>query len=153
MNLYVVKTGLEDEKLRTWNLISEITKAPAKVGMQSGDHYTPFQLVDLYLCGDVIAGKNFIEYTRAMKGRKQLTYSRGLRELLQVGAEVTDQELAEATDQDARLLAMLSPEAWRTILKRGKRGALLEVASSGDFGLFSTWCRLNGITDLQPNDT
>ena len=152
-NLYIAKVGLEDGNGKTWDLISEITKASAKAGMIVGDRYTPFQLVDLYLCGDLLAGKRFIQYAKAMKGKKQLTYSRGLRELLDIGSEATDQELAEAQDQEARLLAMLSPEAWRHVLKCGKRGDLLEVASSGDFDLFLKYCKLIDIEDLPERPT
>jgi len=147
---YVVKAGLEDDNKKTWSLISEITKAPAKIGMMRGEHYTPFQLVDLWMCGDRAAGGRFVEYDQAMRARKQLTYSRGLRELLKIGAEVTDQELAEAQDQEARLFAMLSPDGWRQVLKSGKRGALLEVVSFGDYSIFRNWCILNGVEDLPP---
>jgi len=149
-SLYVAKVGLEDEKKKTWSLISEITKAPAKVGMMRGDHYVPFQLVDLWMCGDRAAGARFIEYDKAMKGRKQLTYSRGLRELLKIGIETTDQEVAEAQDQEAYNLSRITPDGWRQVLKSGRRGALLEVASSGDHKLFETWCRLNKVEQLPP---
>lgn len=146
---YMAKVGLDDDKNNnTWNLNAEITKGPAKMGMAHGDHYVPFQLADLYMCGDLVAGQRFIEYGEAMKGRRQLTYSRGLRDLLKIGAETTDQELAEAQDQEARLFATLSPEAWRTVLQRSKRGAILEVASTGNYQQFRTYCQAIGIRDL-----
>lgn len=148
MSLYLAKIGLEAEKGNTWNLNSEITKAPAKGGRIVGDNVTPFQHLDLYMCGDVRSGKRFIEYAKAMKGRKQLVPSKGLWELIGAGAEATDQELAEAQDQESRNLSMLSSDNWREVLKLGKRGALLEVASSGDYQLFKTWCKLSGIGDL-----
>jgi hypothetical protein len=148
MSLYLAKVGLEAEKGNTWNLNSEITKAPAKGGRIVGDNVTPFQHLDLYMCGDVRSGKRFIEYAKTMKGRKQLVPSRGLWELIGVEAEATDQELAEAQDQESRNLSMLSEDNWREVLKHGKRGALLEVASSGDYQLFKNWCKLSGIGDL-----
>lgn len=146
--LYIAKVGLEDDKENTWNLVSEITKAPAKMSMAEGDHYTPFQLVDLYMCGDRQAGKRFIEYANAMHRRKQLTYSKGLRLRLKIGQEMDDQEIAEAMDQEARLLATLTPDQWRKVLEKGKRGMILEVASSGDYKLFKAYCETLGITDM-----
>jgi hypothetical protein len=129
-------------------LNSEITKGPAKGGRIMGDNVTPFQHLDFYMCGDVRSGARFIEYCKAMKGHKQLVPSRGLWDLLGVGADASDQELAEAQDQESRNLSMLSDDNWREVLKRGKRGALLEVASAGDYQLFKTWCKLSGIGEL-----
>ncbi len=148
LSQYAIKSGLEDEKKNTWSLVSEITKAPAKSGMKNGDHYTPFQLLDFYICGDLVAGSKFIEYAKAMKGRKQLTYSKDLRGILGLEKESSDQETAEAQDQQARRLSYLSAKAWKIILTSGKRGTLLEVASSGNYKLFRTYCLTLGIDDL-----
>lgn len=129
---YVAKFGHEP-KNAGWSLAAEITKAPAKIGLKYGDHYTPFQLLDLYLGGSMQAGELFREYARAMKGTNQLVWSRYTRELFGLDDELSDEELAAMQEQDAVILARLEPEHWRVILKNEKRSALLEVANTGNF--------------------
>lgn len=127
---YVAKFGHEP-KDQSWSLAAELAKAPAKIG-QNGDHYTPFQLLDLYLAGDHQAGKLFREYAITMKGQKQLVWSRHTRELFGLDDELSDEEIAAQQEQDAVILALLEPEHWRVILKKEKRSALLEVANTGN---------------------
>ena len=128
---YVAKFG-RDPKESAWSLAAEITKAPVKIGLKFGDHYTPFQLLDLRLAGDMHAGKLFREYAETMKGAKQLVWSRYTRELLGLDQEMSDEELAAMQEQDVIILALLKPEHWRVILRKEKRAALLEVANTGN---------------------
>jgi len=128
---YVAKFGREPKE-SGWSLAAEITKAPVKIGLQFGDHYTPFQLLDLYLSGDWQAGKLFREYAITMKGTKQLVWSRYTREMLGLDQELSDEEIAAKQEQDAVILALLKPEHWRVILQKGKRSVLLEVADTGN---------------------
>ena len=56
-----------------------------------------------------------------------------MRELLLPGTEEqSDQEIAEATSEEAILLARLDLAAWAIVLANDARYELLEVASSGD---------------------
>lgn len=128
---YVAKFGHES-KDAGWSLAAEITKAPVKIGLKFGDHYTPFQLLDLYLAGSMQAGMLFREYGITMKGTNQLVWSRYTRELMGLDQELSDEELAAAQEQDAVILALLKPEHWRVILGKEKRAALLEVANTGN---------------------
>jgi len=126
-----------------WGAAFEITKAGAKRGM--GDHYNPFELLQLYAEGKTWAGEVFREYAAAMKGVNQIRWSRGLRELLGLGAEVSDQEFVEAPLEDDVLLASLTLKQWGVILKREKRGELLEVASTGDARLLRSYLLSLGV--------
>lgn len=126
---YIQKFG-HDPKPNRWTVEHELTKSPVKRGF--GEHRTPMQLLRDYLHGDKRAGNLWREYARVFKGRHQLQWSRKLRALLGLGKEATDAELAEATEQDAVLLAQLSLKQWRVILANDARGELLEVAHSGD---------------------
>ena len=128
---YVAKFGHEPKE-SGWSLAAEITKAPVKVGLRFGDHYTPFQLLDLYLAGSMQAGRLFREYALTMKGTKQLVWSRYTREMFGLDDELSDEEIAAMQEQDAVILALLKPEHWRVILKKEKRAALLEVANTGN---------------------
>jgi hypothetical protein len=126
-----------------WGAAFEITKAGAKRGR--GDHYNPFELLQLYAEGKTWAGEVFREYAAAMKGVNQIRWSPGLRELLGLGEQVSDHELVEAPMEDDILLASLTVKQWGVILKREKRGELLEVASTGDVKLLRSYLFAFGV--------
>jgi len=126
-----------------WGIDAELAKYPVKRGHEG--HYSAFQLLQLYAEGTTWAGGVFQEYAAAMKGSKQLVWSRGLREILEAGREVTDEELVDRPEEDAVTLAWLSLAQWRIILAREKRGQLLEVASTGNYTDLKNYLRCLGI--------
>lgn len=140
---YLAKFGDAEEKQSAWSLAAEITKSPVKTGRDE-DHFHPFDLVDMYRGGNMDAGKYWLEYAHAMKGKKQLVYTRGLRSLLGLDVELSDQEIAEREDQSAVLFAELSADDWKHIISHEKRGQLLEVASTGNYNAFVAWMRAIG---------
>jgi hypothetical protein len=144
INAYIAKIG--DEK-QTWSLSAEIAKSPVKTG-RDADHFHPFELLDMYLAKNIFAGRMFIEYAISMKSQKQLFYSRGLRDILGLGDELSDVEIAEQQEQDAVLLALIKPEHWKIILKHEKRGQLLEVVSTGNYSLFAAYMHALGCSDF-----
>ena len=148
---YIAKFGHEP-KDQSWSLAAEITKGGAKSVLCQDQHYTPFQLLDLFLAGDRSAGALFREYASAMFRSNQLVWSRGTRELLGlVAVAATDEELAAAQEQDAELFALLSAEDWRGVLRLGLRGHLLEVASRHERGEFEAWIHASGIHNGDPS--
>lgn len=148
---YIAKFGKEPKPNR-WAHEHELTKAPVKSG--GGEHRTPMQLLRDYLHGDKRAGQLWKEYAMVFKGRHQLQWSRGLRKMLGLGVELTDKELAEATEQDAVLLAQISLAQWRVILANDARGELLEIAHSGDASAVRAFVdSLTGDLSLPARDT
>lgn len=151
---YVAKMG-EGEKSQ-WGAIAEITKSPVKAGRDE-DHFHPFELLDMVIAKNKDAERMYIEYAVTMKGKRQLSYSPrvntkkikrpGLRELLGMDVEISDQEIAERIDADAALFAMIEPEHWNNIVIRELRGQLLEVASTGNYSAFVAWMRAIGCKD------
>jgi hypothetical protein len=129
-----------------WGMDSELAKGPVK--MAKGDNLTPFQMLAESALPDE-RGKKFsavfLEYAEAMKGKKQLVWSNGARELFALGEEVSDQELAEAVIDDSGLFAHLPDDVWKKILKADARGQVLEVASSGDHEYFTVYLASIGI--------
>lgn len=128
---YIAKFGYEPKK-KGWSLAAELTKGGMKVGLKYGDHYAPFQLLDLYLDGSQEAGRLFREYALTMKGTNQLVWSPLTRTLFGLDQELSDEELAAVQEQDAVILALLKPEHWKVVLRNEKRAALLEVANTGN---------------------
>jgi hypothetical protein len=129
-----------------WGMESELAKGPVK--MAKGENLSPFQL----LAESVSPGERgkkfaalFQEYAAAMKEKKQLVWSNGARELFELGQEVSDQELAEAVQDDSALFAGFRDDDWKKVLKAAARGKLLEAASSGDHDLFTVYLASIGV--------
>lgn len=120
-----------------WGLENEISLNHLKA---SDGGFTMVDLLRLYLRGEEIAGEIWKSYAESMKGKRQLVWSRGLKDSFGIG-EVSDQELAEREDKEARLLARIDLGTWQIICKKELRGKLLEVASGGDEMAVEEWLR------------
>lgn len=111
-----------------WGAGEELALTGAKRGRGGGR--SPRQLLEAAGLGDVGAAALWREYARAFKGRKQLTWSRGLKAAAGVD-QVTDEEAAEAAEEGAEeeavTLLVIPPRLWR---EGGRKVAarLLDVA-------------------------
>lgn len=127
---YVAKMGLEDAKGEGWGLESEMTKGHCK---RSREGETPLDLLRAYLADDADrqAAWLFREYSSAFHGKRQLVWSRGLRDRLGLDAAPSDEEVAAAHEDDAYLLSKVTREQWRQVLRFDARGELVEIARHG----------------------
>ena len=68
-------------------------------------------------------------YASAFKGRKQLVWTNGLRDLFSTGClgEVTDEEIATEHREDASLFAELTFEQWKVVYQTKSEAYLLKV--------------------------
>jgi len=123
---YIAKWGVDPQ----WTTAHEMTKGVTKSGRRKGR--TPTQLLADYLAGDDDAGLLWLQYGVNMKGERQLVWSKGMRQLLGLEAEKSDEEIADEQPEIAVILASLSMGAWRVIVANDARGELLEVAATGD---------------------
>jgi len=130
---YVAKYG-RDPVDAGWTLSHEMAKASTKTSHPDG--MTPFQLLLEYgeNIGQGLADEwpahKFREYAAAFKGKKQLEWSRGLRDRLGLNDEATDDDLATEDREDAVWLASLTRDQWNIVLGNDVRGQLLDVASA-----------------------
>jgi hypothetical protein len=70
------------------------------------------------------------EYERGSKGRRQIGWSRGLRDRLGIGVEATDEEIAEEAVGDEDLV-LITAAGWTAALASGKPlSAILDVTES-----------------------
>lgn len=131
---YIEKYGHERIK-DWWGASGELTKGASKL-TKDAKGFSMFQA----LYNSIVApderqrgrwGRIFQEYARAFKGKSQLRYSKGLRELLGLGVELSDKELAEGGEYPSSLLARLSRRQWRIILANDARGDVLGAAEKG----------------------
>lgn len=72
------------------------------------------------------------EWERVSAGRRQLTWSKGLRDLLELDAERTDEEVAEDDSAAGEVVAVLSRDEWKAGAWAYKRARLLEWAERGE---------------------
>lgn len=141
---YVAKFGHE----RSWGADSELCKAVRKSGRGKGR--TPSQLLADSLEGDARAGFLWVEYACIMRGDRQLFWSKGLRSLLNLGVEKSDEELANEREQHAVEVLTLSRPEWQFICRQGLRGELLELVRSraGDETALLAWLTLRVVFPL-----
>ena len=120
-----------DKYLSKWGLECEMTKGHIKQAKAGGE--TPFDLLRAVLAdkSDRQAAALFSEFGRVFKGKRQLSWSRGLRARIDLAEEKTDEELSREQSEDAELLGLISVDEWRDVLRVQARGVVLELAAAG----------------------
>ena len=83
--------------------------------------------------------ENWREYAREFKGKKQLTWSVGMRDMLKLGAMQTDEEIAESVPENAMVYATITSEQWQWIIRNHKRGEILHHAGYMEQEDFANW--------------
>ena len=105
---YIAKWGLEDE-------LTSDTK--------NSESLHPFQLLD-----NEKYYHKFIEYSNTMMGKRRLTWSKGLRDLVGLDQEQSDLELASELSEDLVEVINIEPEVWRYIVINDLRSDVLDQA-------------------------
>lgn len=115
---YVAKWGLEDE----------MTKGHTKKSIHGE---TPFDFLRAYQDDptDKQAAALFIEFAKTFEGKKQLTWSLGLKKLYQL-ADKSDDEVAAETVDSAWFLGMITLPQWRDVLAVEGRHMVLSIAAA-----------------------
>ena len=129
-----------------WGMAEEMTQAYLKVGKKNMQSLTMWEVLELAQIEASTKDKYsyiFKTYASAFKGRRQLFWSKGLKELLKIEVK-DDEEIANAEEENTEIYdaMFLSPQDWWTICYHKIRAEFLELVES-DF-------RENGIqTDLK----
>lgn len=110
-----------------WGLQNELTAYDKK----SGSGFTPFELLD-----DPAFKDRWLEYSVTMYARRRITWSNGLRKLLDLGAEIPDEDLIE--EIEATEVVIIDDVVWAFIVKNNMRATLLDMVevSRDDFLLW-----------------
>jgi Replication protein. len=124
---YIAKWGHDS----AWGMSSELTRQHSKVGSKSVAprtwHATPFQLLAMIDSGRRELSAAWDEYVAAMKGRRMLTWTPGLKGHFGI-TELTDEHLAaegKAERPEESRVARLSYDEFVMVTASGKLGALL----------------------------
>lgn len=133
------------EKVGNWTVEHELTKQSVKQGKRKGR--TPAQiLIDYAADGTIDDADLFREYAKLTYRKNQLYWSKGLRQLLELGEERTDDELMDEKEESAILLATLDEDEWAILNNWGLRGHALSIArkaySEENLTIWSDWLEM-----------
>jgi len=130
----------QDDSRHFWGADRELAKGGSKAGKSTGKH--PFALLAAASDGDRRAARLFLTYALAMKGRRQLLWSAGLKGRAGLD-ECSDQDLAEEQREEADVLGLVDSAQWKLVIRYDKRAQLLDAAElRGWAGVISL---LNGL--------
>ena len=132
-----------DKYVSKWGIESELTKGHVKKGRNGG--FTAFDLLQLSMYDENVydkdCGKLFQEFAIAMKGSRQLVWSRGLKDLLGI-KEKTDQELVDETEKQSITLRTIDDYIFSLLCHYQKRWEFLRCQErdyeNGCFGTGET---------------
>ena len=113
-----------DKYVSKWGLADEVTKGHIKKG--NANNATPWDLLRLSESGCEKSGYLFQVFAEAFKGKRQLSWSRGLKALLKVDVK-EDEELAQVTEKDSVEVDNLAIEIWSLILRYKSRADYLSA--------------------------
>lgn len=123
----------------------ELTEGESKESRSETRSYTAFQLLSLAERGvKEVYGHSveelYREYASATKGKRQVSYSREIKALLDI-EQKPDEAFTEEAEQpkEERVLAVVETPLWRVVCARKLRAALLDIADSGDEVRVSAW--------------
>lgn len=116
VKLSVKQDYIEEDYISKWGLWNEVSSSSLKY--HGGIH--PFGLLDDDKNNDL-----WIEYSETMKGRRQIVWSRGLRDMLGISSELSDQEVAERPEDETYTIHGMPLWMWKELVNRRVRDAWL----------------------------
>lgn len=138
---YFTKAGHQAADSVSW----ELTSTQTKTGRRYAKTVTPWTLLAGAEAGDADALDLWHEYEVASKGKRALTYSRGLRKRFGLDVEATDEEIADAeigTKEDT----LFEIADWEPVRQNPRLGAgILAAVRSGGIAAAQRYCADNRI--------
>jgi hypothetical protein len=98
----------------------EITQADSKSGRD------PFSLLDVEGVARDRAVAMWCEYADTMRGVQSISWTKGLRDLLGLGRQVTDEELLEDVDQGDDVVHSMLWAEWQKVRRAGREVEVFE---------------------------
>ncbi len=130
-----------------WGFAMEIAGGTSKRG-KTGSR-SPWQLLADATEGDQRAALLWREFALAFFGKRQLFWSRGLRDKLKIAPELTEQELLDLDDKRSQQVAMLDLDTWYCVRKAGALEAVLRSAVDDIPGLYALLNHLRSTTPME----
>lgn len=107
-----------------WGLDYELTKGHVKKGKEGG--LTPFDLLRLTDTKDKYA-ELFKQFSNVFKGKRQLFWTKGLKQLLEIETK-TDDEIVEETEKVSFEVMKIADVLWSVICNNNYRAKVLDLA-------------------------
>lgn len=126
-----------------WGAASELVKGHSKLGRSGG--MSPWQLLREAAHGSREAGALFREYAKAFKGARQLTWSKGFRDLYGFGPEVDDEHLMEDQMFNTETVCSVPKNIFDQIVKAELEVQILCAADDGGWPAVLARLREGGI--------
>jgi hypothetical protein len=109
----------------------ELTGSAGKVARKLHGTYTPWALLDAAMEGDVDYLERWWAWEKGSLGRRQMRWSRGIRDFLGLYRERSDEEIVEEQVGDEALV-FFTQEQWEEIVSRPQLlGQLLDEVEKG----------------------
>lgn len=147
-----------DEYIAKLGLADELTRGSWKKGESVSRHRTPLQILsDIWRASKQVSRGNprdralWMEYAENMYRAKQLTWSRGLRDLYELGDEQTDLDIVSEDERSGKLVGFVRSELWDTRVKWNVDVQLRILAMTerwGVEGFVREIDRLDGLPDV-----
>ncbi|MHB8181946.1 MAG: protein rep [Acidithiobacillus ferrivorans] len=132
---YVAKWGIEPSG-DVWGPDHEMTKAHLKKRSNPACGRSTWDLLRAVRDnGCSLSADLFREFVGAFHRAKQLTWSVGLRALLGVGVELSDDEVAALQPEQADVLCSLDVVQWAAVRRFSKQADLLDLSETNPAGL------------------
>lgn len=113
-----------------WGLSGEMAMSGVK--RSSAESLHPIELGIRADKGDRQAYRLWMDYCRFTLGKRQMTWSHHGREVMGLGVEVSDEDLAvDKAFQEDELIAEIKSGLWSFIIDKGLAGVLLDKAREG----------------------
>jgi len=122
----------KQDAARAWGVESELALSRTKKGRASGVH--PHEFLVRQADGDASKYLEFVDATKEVRAR-QLYWSQGLKAACGV-VDLSDEELADDSQQLAEYFSGLTADQWRAVRGNGVRAHVLEHVAAGDMGGF-----------------
>lgn len=137
-----IKIGSNDDLLADyiskWGLASEMTQAHQKIGKKNKDSLTMWEVLELSTMEASTHdkyGRVFKKYAQAFKGRAQLFWSKGLKDLLIKALTVEEKNEKDKKEYeeygqylaDNPLVLSVHPRTWWSVCYHKKRAELLDL--------------------------
>lgn len=127
----------KQDSSRKWGITHEVAKATSKAGKAKGVH--PHEFLIRMAKGDE---SRYFEYLEAMKGKRQLFWSPGLKARCGLD-DISDDDAALGGD-DLDHLGNLNQDEWDFIRRRRLAAQVLDAAELGGFDLILRYLKRQG---------
>ena len=126
----------------------ELVASTGKTARSRHSTITPWQVLKEFIDnGEVHMGKTWGEWELASKGRRQLGWSKGVRDRFGVGAERADEDIAgDELGSADDTVCVITPKGWDSLVKRPWLiPKPLEVLELEGWDALQTWLLANGV--------